>query len=76
MQIDATTVMVPNDLSLPERNCLQMLAEGHKLHEMSNHLALSAADVESLLVAAEAKLGARNRFHAVSIALRTGEISY
>ncbi len=61
-------------LTLTEKACLLMIAEGRTPSEISAFLSLPELDVESLLAAAEKKLGANNRLHAVSIALLKGHI--
>jgi len=78
MPIDAVgpASFPPCDLSLTEKNCLQLVAEGRSVREVGDDLALSMADVEALLSVAEGKLGARNRLHAISVALRKGAISF
>lgn len=61
-------------LSPIEKSCLRMIAEGRTPNEIAALMVLSVTQVEHLLSAAEEKLGARNRLHAVSIAMLTGEI--
>lgn len=57
-----------------EMKCLTMVAEGKRVLDICNLLLLPETEVESLLASAEAKLGARNRLHAVSMAMLTGQI--
>lgn len=61
-------------LTLSEKTCLLMVAEGKKPPEISLLLTLPEPDVENLLTAAEKKLGAQNRLHAISIAVLKGHI--
>ena len=73
--IDVAGAAVVPILSLPEKYCLQMVAEGRKLQEISDLMAMTAPDVESLMSAIEDKLGASNRLHAISIAMRQGYVA-
>lgn len=57
-----------------EVKCLTMVAEGKRVLDICNLLLLPEKEVEALLASAEAKLGARNRLHAVSMAMLTGQI--
>jgi DNA-binding CsgD family transcriptional regulator len=62
-------------LTSSEKDALQMIAEGHKVEDISQTLALSEPEVEDLLEAAAEKLGAQNRLHAVTIAVLNGHIA-
>jgi len=62
-------------LTSDEKDVLQMIAEGHKAEDIGLTLTLSEPDIEKLLQAAEEKLGAKNRLHAVTIAVLNGYIS-
>lgn len=62
-------------LTSQEKDALQMIAEGHAMEDVSHILSLSEDEIEQLLVAAEEKLGARNRLHAVTIAVLNGHIA-
>lgn len=57
-----------------EVKCLTMVAEGKRPLDICNLLLLSEIEVEGLLSSAENKLGARNRLHAVSMAMLMGSI--
>jgi DNA-binding CsgD family transcriptional regulator len=52
-----------------------MIAEGYRLADISETLALSEEVIERHLEAAEEKLGAQNRLHAVTIAVLNGYIA-
>lgn len=70
------TAKMVADLSPPEKNCLQLIAEGHSLREIGLRLTLPTQDVEGLVMAAEVKLGASNRLHAISLAMLQGHIEF
>lgn len=55
-----------------ERIVLTMVAEGKRPLEIGASLSMSEPDVEKVLEGAEHKLGATNRFHAVSLILLHG----
>jgi DNA-binding CsgD family transcriptional regulator len=75
MNIEAMELAVHAPVLTPtEKSCLLMIAEGRKFSEISALLALSEPDVETALAGIEEKLGASNRLHAVSIAMRKGLI--
>ena len=57
-----------------ERTVITLLALGLSWHEVADRLGVSAAEVRDVMESAMAKLGARTRAHAVSIAMRAGEI--
>ena len=57
-----------------ERRVVTLLALGMNWHEVADDLGMSAGDVRALMESAMDKLGARTRAHAVSIAIRAGEI--
>lgn len=61
-------------LNEQEMQCLTMVAEGKRTLDICNLMLLSEIEVERHLSAAEEKLGARNRMHAVSMALLMGTI--
>ncbi|MBP1851638.1 helix-turn-helix transcriptional regulator [Rhizobium halophytocola] len=60
------------DLTQEEVDCLQDLAEGSAAPGQARNGSADSRDVDGLLESAQNKLGARNRLHAVSIALRRG----
>lgn len=62
-------------LTSSEKDVLQMIAEGYKVEDICQTLTLSEPEIESLLGAAEGKLGAQNRLHAVTIAVLNGHIA-
>lgn len=55
-----------------ELHCLRMVAEGLSLAAISQSMSLPESDIEGFLREAENRLGARNRLHAVSLALKIG----
>jgi LuxR family transcriptional regulator, quorum-sensing system regulator SdiA len=55
-----------------EREVLELLAEGFTTGEVAKELSLSEHTVRSRIKAALGKLGARNREHAIAIAIREG----
>ncbi|MBW8284593.1 MAG: LuxR C-terminal-related transcriptional regulator [Rhizobium sp.] len=57
-----------------EVKCLTMIAEGKRPLDICNLLVLPEIEVEGMLTSAERKLGARNRLHAVSMAILMGSI--
>ena len=62
-------------LSAREREILQLLADGLTGEEVAERLVLSSETVKTHVRNAMSKLEARNRVHAILIALRQGEIS-
>ncbi|GEO85326.1 hypothetical protein GCM10007920_07500 [Ciceribacter naphthalenivorans] len=63
------------ELTEAEVKCLTMVAEGKRPLDICSLLLLSEIEVDSTLDSAERKLGARNRFHAVSVAMLMGSIA-
>lgn len=63
-----------SSLTKRQRETLQLLADGHSTEEAALRLHLSAETVRTHTKATLARLGARDRAHAVAIALRTGQI--
>jgi DNA-binding NarL/FixJ family response regulator len=61
-------------LSAREREIMSLLAEGLTGEEVADRLFLSAETVKTHVRNAMSKLEARNRVHAIAIALRQGEI--
>jgi len=61
-------------LTRRQRQTLQLLADGHSTTDVAHRLHLSAETVRTHTKATLARLGARDRAHAVAIALRTGLI--
>ena len=65
----------PDDgLTSRERTVLALLADGFTTGEIAQHLSLSQHTVRSRVKAILAKLGARNREHAVALAIRGGTL--
>ncbi|HVL97541.1 MAG TPA: response regulator transcription factor [Solirubrobacteraceae bacterium] len=62
-------------LSARERQIVQLLAEGLTGDEVAARLVLSAETVKTHIRNAVTKLEARNRVHAIALALRAGEIT-
>jgi DNA-binding CsgD family transcriptional regulator len=62
------------DLTRRERDVLERLAEGHATEEVAAMLHVSPHTVRSRVKSLLRKLGARNREHAVAIALTEGAI--
>ncbi|GBQ70347.1 DNA-binding HTH domain-containing protein [Ameyamaea chiangmaiensis NBRC 103196] len=59
-------------LTRRQRDCLRLCAEGLTSKEMARAMACSVATVDLHLQAAARRLGARNRLHAVALAMREG----
>jgi len=62
-------------LTSQEKDVLQLIAEGHSHEDISRTLTISEDEIEQLLGSAEEKLGAKNRLHAVTIAVLNGHIA-
>jgi DNA-binding NarL/FixJ family response regulator len=62
-------------LSDREREIMQLLAEGMTGEEIADRLVLSAETIKTHVRNAMVKLEARNRVHAIALALRAGQIS-
>lgn len=56
-------------LTAAELKCLILVANGHRCQEIGQQLNASQREIEILLYCAERKLGARNRLHAIGIAV-------
>lgn len=61
-------------LDTTEREVMTLLAMGLNWHEVADAIGVPASDVRPVMESAMAKLGARTRAHAVSVAIRAGEI--
>jgi DNA-binding CsgD family transcriptional regulator len=61
-------------LSVREQEVLRLVADGSSLREIGEQLTIAEATVRTHLANANRKLGARNRAHAVALALRLGLI--
>ena len=57
-----------------ERRVVRLLAMGLNWHEVADEIGAPASEVRSVMQSAMDKLGARTRAHAVSVAIRAGEI--
>jgi DNA-binding NarL/FixJ family response regulator len=57
-----------------QRQILQMFADGHSTDEAAKRLGLSAETVRTHAKATLPRLGARDRAHAIAIALRSSLI--
>ena len=57
-----------------ERQVVTLLAMGLNWHEVADEIDVPASEVRALMESAMGKLGASTRAHAVSIAIRAGEI--
>lgn len=68
--LDAT----PNPLTPQETEILRRYAEGHDIAEVATQVFLSGGTVRNYLRSAAQKLGARNRAHAILIAVKAGWI--
>jgi DNA-binding CsgD family transcriptional regulator len=63
-----------SDLNRLELIGLTLVANGVQSAEAAVRLAVSEREIETLLFCAQQKLGAKNRVHAVAIAIRQGLI--
>lgn len=61
-------------LDSQERRVMTLLALGLNWHEVADDMGIGPSDVRRIMESAMQKLGARTRAHAVSIAMRAGEI--
>jgi DNA-binding CsgD family transcriptional regulator len=61
-------------LTRMELNCIALAANGFRAQEIGGRLGASEKEIEILLYCAERKLGARNRLHAIGIAVARGLI--
>jgi DNA-binding CsgD family transcriptional regulator len=57
-----------------ELSCLALVANGYRSHEIGNVLKASTDDIDTVLSEVERKLGAKNRLHAIGIAVSQGLI--
>jgi len=62
------------DLTRLELIGLTLVANGMQSAEAATRLSVSEREIESLLFCAQRKLGAKNRVHAIAIAIRQGLI--
>jgi len=61
-------------LTRMEVDCLRLAANGHRPGHISHVLNVSEKEADILLYCAEHKLGAKNRLHAIGIAVSQGLI--
>ena len=64
----------PRVLTAREREVIDLVSRGLTGDEVADRLSLSSETVKTHVTSATRKLGARNRTHAVVLALRNGEI--
>jgi LuxR family transcriptional regulator, quorum-sensing system regulator SdiA len=62
------------DLTRLELIGLTLVANGMQSAEAATRLSVSEREIETLLFCAQRKLGAKNRVHAIAIAIRQGLI--
>ena len=62
------------ELTSMEIDCLKLAANGHRSTHIGQELSVSEKEIEIILYCAERKLGARNRLHAIGIAVSQGLI--
>jgi DNA-binding CsgD family transcriptional regulator len=62
-------------LTARERDVLALVATGADIREIAGDLSLSPNTVKTHLRNAMRRIGARNRAHAIALALRSGEIT-
>jgi DNA-binding CsgD family transcriptional regulator len=62
------------NLTYTELTCLKLTANGLRPIEIGTALKTGEQEVDGILTSAQAKLGARNRLHAVGIAVSQGLI--
>lgn len=62
------------ELTSMEIDCLKLVANGHRSPHIGQKLNIGENEIEILLYCAERKLGARNRLHAIGIAVSQGLI--
>lgn len=62
------------DLTRMELIGLTLVGNGMQSAEVATRLSVSEREIETLLFCAQRKLGAKNRVHAVAIAIRQGLI--
>jgi DNA-binding CsgD family transcriptional regulator len=62
------------NLSPRQRECLRLLADGHTDQEVAELMGVGARTACRTIEDLRAKLGARNRTHAVALGFRTGAL--
>jgi DNA-binding CsgD family transcriptional regulator len=71
---ETTLVLPTGSLSAREREVMRMVAEGADGPEIAQALVLSPATVRTHVNNAMRKLGARTRAHAITLAIRRGDV--
>ncbi|MGF1474671.1 MAG: response regulator transcription factor [Geminicoccaceae bacterium] len=66
--------LLRTDLSIRERQCLELVARGYTSKRIGRSLRVSPRTVDVFILRARRKLGARTRSEAASLALRGGHI--
>lgn len=61
-------------LTKMELSCLALVANGYRSHEIGSALEASPTEIDDVLSDVERKLGAKNRLHAIGIAVSQGLI--
>ena len=69
-----TTLPWPHDLSPRDLSVLQLLANGSSTAGIADALAYSESTIKNVIHELVHRLGARNRAHAVALAIRAGVI--
>lgn len=72
--LQKTTTIGAFDLTRLELIGLTLAANGLAAREIASGLSVSEAEIETMLLEAERKLGATNRMHAITIAVQQGLI--
>ncbi|GGY92818.1 helix-turn-helix transcriptional regulator [Novosphingobium colocasiae] len=67
-------VSVSSGLTPRERECLALIAQGHRVAHIAHQLGVASVTVEFHLKHARTKLDARTLPHAVALALTSGQI--
>jgi len=62
----------PVELSDMEVACLKLVANGFRAPQISEKLDMAEEEIEIVLTSAQQKLGAKNRLHAVGVAVSQG----
>lgn len=72
--LQRTSIANEFDLTRLELIGLTLVANGMQSAEAATRLSVSEREIETLLFCAQRKLGAKNRIHAVAVAIRQGLI--
>ena len=71
---NGVTTLTEARLSVREAEILRMVADGHDTGDIADELSYSESTIKGVLAKIMTRLGARNRCHAVAVALRSGLI--